>query len=127
MQTSDAPPASARSGGQNQELALALADAQRFGFELPSRVALARAEAVLSCLASGVSGIGFLDVAVGDDGTTEITTTRGAVRFTIDITPTGTGIDVVVQNGASGAIVSSARVTTEKDVLRCVDRAAGPA
>jgi hypothetical protein len=105
------------------ELALAHAEAERYSFDLPSPDALRRAEQLLSLLAAQMPEVGAVDVAVGDDGTVEITTTARGERFTIDIVPSGQRIEMVIQDAASGAIIGST-AATEKDIVNRIERAA---
>jgi hypothetical protein len=69
-------------------------------------------------------GADELDVFVCDDGTIEITAFTGTRQLTIDVSPDGATLQLVVQRAHSGEILDSRPTATESEVIEWLERAA---
>jgi hypothetical protein len=63
------------------------------------------------------------ELAVGEDGTIEITGRTESARLTVDVAPVSARTSMVVQN-TDGTIAWSSRDTSDNEVVRQVERAA---
>ncbi len=105
-------------------LQTALNSAQSRDIAQPSARACAMASALLVRMAPSLTGADELDVFVCDDGTIEVTAFPGARQLTIDFSPDGSAIQLVVQNAESGEVLESRAGASEAEVIKWLERAA---
>jgi len=106
------------------EFRMAQQDAEAYGFELPSNDAVARAVALLTHIARSTTSTESVDVAVGEDGSVEITVVLGRELIVVAIPPSGTRMEMVVQNWKSGEILAPCTRVSEDVVVQRIERAA---
>ena len=98
--------------------------AKNLEFDAPSAAAVERAAALLALIAEAVTETSVFEVALGEDGTIEITAASDASFVTIDISPASARAAMVVQDAHSDEITVSIPIATDQDILSQIDRAA---
>ena len=106
------------------ELQAAHGEAIAMAFDLPSEAALQRAHRLLAQIACTLEDLSTFEVAIGEDGTIEITGNPSSEFITIDISPTGRQLSMSVRSVATGEVVRSADESNEQEVVRQLERAA---
>ncbi len=102
------------------QLREAQAAAARNGFDQPAEGAVARATRVFDALAA--ADFAPFDVAIGVDGSIELTATIGTLAITIDVSPTGSRIDAVLDT--ADRVVWVGENVTPAAVVKEIERAA---
>lgn len=102
----------------------AIAEADRFAFELPSELAMNRIARLLFAAVGMRKDLTTLDIAVGEDGSIEVTMVPHHHFITLDVSPSGSHVETVVRNVNSGELVASTQVDSEFEFLRWMERGA---
>lgn len=105
-------------------LQAARTEAEKWGFAVPSEEAMTRADALLKHLVAATNIAESIEIAVGEDGSIEITAVPGRKLVVVDIPPAGTRMEIVVQNWKSGEVVEHSSSASEDDVVRLIEHAA---
>jgi hypothetical protein len=106
-----------------RQLANARADAEQMEFDLPAPKAFERATSLLTRVAAA-TGCEDVEVEVAGDGSIEVYLRRGAYVIIVEIPSSGSRLQMVVQDGVTGAIVAEPATATEADVVKRIERAA---
>ena len=104
------------------DLETALKEAYEWGFEATSPSAIVEAEGLLRAIQSRAAVSDAVEVAVGEDGSIEITASDGAALIIVDIPPSGSRIEMVVQDWQSGEILTPAASVTRDNVVERIER-----
>lgn len=105
------------------DLRLATDEAAAWDFDLPSAEATDRAENFLRAIILHTHVGNRTDVAVGEDGSIELTITQGSSLIVLDIPPSGSRTSMVIQDHETGEITSSFATVSENDVVRRIEQA----
>ncbi len=113
---------------REQALVAALCDArdaaERNGFDLPEAGSYQRAAQLLKHLAVRTPALP-IEVAVGDDGSIEITAVCGQRYFVIDVSPSGGDLHLMVEDLETRSLTFVAKRTNEDEIVRqMIERAA---
>lgn len=106
------------------ELAAARADAELWGFDLPSEKAFDIATSLLASMHDLDLGQDSVDVAVGEDGNIEITAVAGGEHITVLIAHTGSRTQMVVHDRNTWEVASLSDFVEPSEVVRRIERAA---
>jgi hypothetical protein len=96
--------------------------AARCAFDLPSIQAIKRTEKLLRLAASSVDSIATFDIAIGEDGSIELTAAPGGRLITLDISPSGAKVEMVVRDTVTGELLASEQAATNTGIVRWIER-----
>lgn len=106
------------------ELKLALRDAEAHGSVCPSAAASAEAAEFLRLLAGRLPADRTIDVAVGEDGTIEITASSDATLATVDVSPSGRVTRLIMRDLRTGAVSPVTSGLSYADLAQRIEQAA---
>ncbi len=105
------------------EFDLAVSEARAMGFACPTQAARDVARRLLRRLA-GLSDERVLDVAVGEDGTIEITASSKASIATVEVSPSESLTRLILRDLRTGAVTPVASGLSKEEVARRIEQAA---
>ncbi len=95
------------------------------GFDLPSGLATLRATNLLRLIGrDSRADASSIDVALGEDGSIEISVLAAGATLIIDIPPSGRRLEMVVQDARTGAVLAPSTVVNEDDIVERIERPA---
>jgi hypothetical protein len=100
----------------------ALDRARGWGFDEPHPAAIMFAHDLLDSLTHCRGAADSLEVAVAVDGSIDITSIRGAEMIIIIIPPSGSRIEMAVQDWKTGQLLSPTVTVSNGDIVRRLER-----
>jgi hypothetical protein len=105
-------------------LRLALGEATRMGFDEPSADAAEHASRILELLVRADLRERAIDIAIGEDGTIEITVASERTLATVDVSPSGRDVALVLRDVETSEITGVPSSPSEAAVVGAIERAA---